>query len=279
MEACTSYYKLYKGFKKIGINVLVANVIHLRRIVGKNDVIDAERLADMLRLNSIPESFIPEDKIQHLRTLVNLHYRLVKQNTRLKNQIHAILDMEGINIGTRTPFCKTWCIRLQKYIAEYDNIELRHLFEAWRDVHNRITSLAAELIGYAKRNFGKEHELLVSIPGFGELFASYLIAQIMPISRFVNNKKLRRYAGVIPVSDRSDQNVYRTYIPKCTSRTLLRYVLVEGAHCAIKTKTNLSAYYKKKKKTKHPNQALMCVARMLSDTIYDVLTKKEPFVM
>lgn len=279
MEASTSYYKLYRGFKEKGIDVRVANVIHLRRVIGKNDILDARRLADMLQLNSLPESYIPEDDIQHLRNMVNLHHRFVKQNTRLKNQIHAILDMEGVNIPTRTPFCKAWCLRLQEYVAYKDNIELRYLVDAQQDIQNRVNTTKAEVIGYAKRHFPKEHELLKSIPGFADLFSAYLIAQILPISRFADKKKLRRYAGVVPISDRSDQNIYRTYLPKGTSRSMLSYVLVEAAHCAVKTKSKLNAYFKKKCKNKNRNQALMNVASSLSDIIYNVLTTNKPYQM
>lgn len=279
MEACTSYYKLYQGFKKKGVDVKVANVIHLRKLVGKNDIIDARRLADMLRINTLPESYIPEEKIQQLRTLVNLYHGFVKESTKLKNQIHAVLDMNGINLPTRTPFCKAWCLRLQQYIATTNNIELRHLFESWETISQRIQSLKAEIIGYTQNHFPKEHELVKSIPGFGDLFSAYIIAQVHPISRFADKKKLRRYAGVIPITDRSDTNIYKTYLPKSTSRSLLTYVLVEAAHCAVKTKSGIRDYFKKKCKNKHRNQALMNVASSLSDIIYNVLTNEKPYEM
>lgn len=277
MEACTSYYKLYQGFKSKKISVVVANVIHIRKLIGKNDKLDAIRLADMLRLNAVPASYIPCEEIQHLRTLVTLRQRFVKESTRLKNQIHAFLDLRGINIPTKTPFCKKWCERLQSYIAESDCFELRQLFDAQQEVSRRAKTISTEIVGYTKRKYGKELELVISIPGLGELFASYVLAQVLPISRFKNKKKLRRYAGVIPVSNMSDQHIYATFIPKATSRAILRYALVEAAHSALKTKTRLREYFKKKKKTKHTSQALMCVASSLSDIVYTVLSTGKPY--
>jgi transposase len=279
MEASTSFYKLYNGFKKKGIDAKVANVIHLRRIIGKNDILDAHRLADMLRLNTLPEAFIPGEKIQHMRNFVNLYHRFVKENTRLKNQIHALLDMNGVNIPTRTPFCKAWCFKLQKYIAESECIELRYLFDAQQDVQRRVSLANAELIGYTKRHFGKEVELLQSIPGIGETIAPYIIAQVMPVTRFADKKKLRRYAGVIPVSNMSDNKTYATYLPKGTSRTLLRYAFVEAANNAVRVKGRLKDYFKKKSKGRGRKQALMHVASSMSDIVYNVLTRGEPYVM
>ncbi len=48
MEACTSYYHLYENMKKNDIDVHVANVIQLRKCVGKNDKID--KLSDEIEL-------------------------------------------------------------------------------------------------------------------------------------------------------------------------------------------------------------------------------------
>jgi len=66
----------------------------------------------------------------------------------------AISDLcleQGINIPTRTPFCKAWCNRLQMYVAQSDCVELRHLFDAQQDVDKRVQAVSMELVGYAKR--------------------------------------------------------------------------------------------------------------------------------
>lgn len=277
MEPCVSYYQLYLGFKKKGIDTRVANVTQIRKLVGKNDKLDAKRLADMLRLNTLPRAFVPEEHIHQMRSMVNLRHRFVQENVRLKNQIHANLDTMGVSMGTRTPFCKTWCRRLQQYIADNECVELKHLLEAYQMIQARIQGLTVELLAYAKKHYSKEFTLLQTIPGFGEIFAAYLISQIMPVSRFDNVKKLRRYAGVVPVSNWSDNNLYCTYLPKASSRPLLRYALVEGAQSALKTKSRIKDYFKKKKKNLHRNQAVMCVAASLCDIVYQVLTSGKPY--
>jgi len=64
----------------------------------------------------------------------------------------------------------------------------------------------------------------------------------------LTRKKLRRYAGVIPIKEQSDKKVYATYLPKSSSRRLLRYALVLGANCAARVDNRLKEYYRKKKK-------------------------------
>ena len=141
----------------------------------------------------------------------------------------------------------------------------------------RISDLGSNITGYLKNNFPQEHELLKSIPGVGDTLAGYLIAEICPIDRFANKKKLRRYAGVVPVKEQSDKKIYATYLPKHASRKLLRYALVLAANCAVRTNCRLKKYYNKKKKGSVHSHAIMCVASSMSDIVFNVLKTRQPY--
>jgi transposase len=232
----------------------------------------------MLRLKTFPESHIPTEEIQHLRNLVKLRQRFVKESTKLRNQIHALLDKDGIKFPVKTPFTQKWCAHLHKYLTETNSVELRYLYESEQENQKRINNISMDLVTAAKKQFPKEIDLLKSIPGVGDIFSSYLVAQIMPISRFLNKKKLRRYAGVIPVTDSSALQTYGTYLPKSSSRTILRYALVEAAHGAVKVEGKLKQYYKKKLKGNKKAQALMAVASSLSDIVWNVLHSGKPYL-
>jgi transposase len=134
-----------------------------------------------------------------------------------------------------------------------------------------------EIAGYIESHFAEEYELLRSTPGVGKTLAAYLIAEICPINRFESKKKLRRYAGVIPIKEQSDKKIYATYLPKGSSRKLLRYALVLAANCASRCNNRLREYYLKKKKGRNHGYAIMCVASSLSDIVYHVLKTKQPY--
>lgn len=278
MEACTCFYPLYHGFKDKGIPAFVANVLKIRRLIAKDDKLDAARLSDMLRLGTFPESFIPCETIQKLRSLVGMRHGFVRQETQHKNKIHALLKMAGIRISVKTPFCIKWCDQLRHYIAKVESFELRYLLEAQQDAEKRGRLLDLEIIDYTKKHFPKDFENLQTIPGIGPIWAAYIIAHVMPVSRFRNKKKLRRYAGIIPVSDKSDTTVYRTYLPKTCSRKPLRHALIQAAHTAVKVKGNLKLYFNKKKKQKKLTQkAILCVAASMADIAFTVLTTGKPY--
>jgi IS1 family transposase len=87
LESCTSYYTLYQHFLKNKHNVKVANTIQLRQLITKNDTLDAKRLSEMLRLGTFPCSYIPDENIQHLRSLLQVRHSLMEEKNRCNNRI------------------------------------------------------------------------------------------------------------------------------------------------------------------------------------------------
>jgi len=118
-----------------------------------------------------------------------------------------------------------------------------------------------------------------SITGIGPVIACYAIAHILPIERFSSNRKLRRYAGVVPICKQSGNKVSRGRIPKTSSRKLLRWSLIQAANSIGKTDTKLGKYYRmKKRQKKNAGIAKVAVASSLIDILYKVLTTKKPYV-
>ena len=277
MEACTCYYHLYENMKKNNVDVHVANVIQLRKCIGKNDKMDAERLADMYRLNALPESYIPSKDIQNLRIMINIYYNIVRENVRFQNQIGAALDMKGVFSPVNDFSSKKGMMFLSQYLMKNNDFSIRYLCDEIANLNKKKEQIEIEIAAYIENNFSEEYELLTSIPGVGKTLAAYLIAEICPIERFADKKKLRRYAGVIPIKEVSDKKVYAKYLPKTSSRKLLRYALVLGANCATRFDNRLKEYYNKKKKGSNHGHAIMCVASSLSDIVYNVLKTKQPY--
>ena len=64
---------------------------------GKIPTTSARRLlADLLRMGSLPESWIPPHSTRELRELVRYRHKLSQFRTGLKNQVHTVLGKEGV---------------------------------------------------------------------------------------------------------------------------------------------------------------------------------------
>jgi transposase len=75
--------------------VVVSNPRKTRAIAEakvKTDKVDARILAQLLAADFLPETWVADDRTRMLRRLVMRRTHLVKQRTRLKNQVHGILS-------------------------------------------------------------------------------------------------------------------------------------------------------------------------------------------
>jgi transposase len=177
-------------------------------------------------------------------------------------------------------FSKKWKDTLMQYMGSRNaSIELRYEYDHYVYLEKKNEQADQEMIGYTKTYWNQEYQLIRSITGFGIVLSCYIIAFVHPIQRFLSNRKLRRYAGVVPVTKESGDYTSRGKIPKSSSKTMLRWALVQAANTIGKTNTNLGRYYRKKKnQKKNTGIAKIAVASTLVDIIYKVLTTKKPYL-
>ncbi len=277
IESNTEVYPIYDAFRAKKLDIRVANTIQMRTLVGKNDSLDAMRLSDMLRLGTFPCSFIPDEKVRALRNMVKMRHGMREDCTRIQLRIQALTRLHGLAMPSGESFSKRWCLSLEGHIALlHGGLELRHSYDRYVFERAKLEQVTHEMTELAKAYFPREFGALRGRKGIGEILASYFIAEICPIGRFKSEKKLRRYAGVIPCTEQSAGKTYSTSLPKATSRGILRWALVEAGHCMVKCDEKMKAYYRKKKKEKkNSGTAMMAVARCVSDVVYKVLASEQ----
>ena len=62
----------------------------------KTDKVDARVLAQLLRMDYLPESYVPGKEMRDLRVMIWHHASLVRVRTSIKNRVHTLLTIEGI---------------------------------------------------------------------------------------------------------------------------------------------------------------------------------------
>lgn len=277
VETNTEIYPIYDFFHEKKIDIRVANTHKIRELVEKDDPLDARRLSDMLRLGTFPCSFIPSGNLRELRGIVKTRHSMLEDCTRLKSQIQALTRKYGLVMPAGESFTKRWCDALHHHmVAGSAGQQLRHIYDLQVYTANKLEQLTQEMIGFAQLHFKTEFEAIYAKQGIGPVLASYFVSEICPISRFVNERKLRRYAGVIPVSERSGGKTYCTKLPKISSRGVLRWALVQAAYCMSRSNESIKEYYRKKKRQKKiTGKAIMAVASSVSDILYHTLVQAQ----
>ena len=280
LEASTSALPVYDHLESKGLEMHMAHPLRTKAIASakvKTDKIDSKVLADLLRMDGIPEAYVPSKEIRGLRDVVRHRISLVRMRTQIKNRIHAILAKEGTRHNFSDLFGRLGMFALKKVKLNKSN---RIAMNNFLDVLEVLNAKIDETTKYIE-DVGKEMEdvkLLVTIPGIGIYSAVLVIAEIGDVSRFLDHGKLTSYAGLTPRVYQSG-SVNRTgHITKQGSKWL-RWILVQCAHSTVRSKqpNHLQTFYHRKAKKRGNKIAITATARKLLKVAYYMLQNNEPF--
>jgi transposase len=104
--------------------------------------------------------------------------------------------------------------------------------------------------------------LLQTHPGIGLLTSLGLIHTLEPIGRFSNARKVVVYVGLEPMERSSGERQRFAGISKAGCR-LLRYLVIEAAHSAVKGDAELKGFYQRLARSKGKPKAIVATGRKL----------------
>jgi transposase len=107
-------------------------------------------------------------------------------------------------------------------------------------------------------------------PGIGLLTSLCLAHTLQPIDRFRNTRKVAAYAGFDPVERSSAEHKRFLGISKAGSR-LLRHLMVEAAHVAVRKDEDLKRFYQRLADRRGRPKAKVAAARKLLIRAYIML--------
>jgi len=228
IEATYGWYWVVDLLQELGATVHLANPKALnwgdRRV--KNDVADATDLAEMLRLNRLPEAWIAPPATRELRELVRYRAKLVRLRTGLKAQVHAVMAKEGVipvSVEQFGPMGK----------AQLDGMDLAPAYALRVESLRSLISIYDGEIGDLERRIHaplrhhRGYQAIQGLNGVGRTIAAIAVAEIGDVSRFPTPKALCCWAGLTPKRRESDVKGHDEGIAKQGSR-LLRWAVIEG---------------------------------------------------
>lgn len=280
MESTGSVWSnLYDSIEKAHVRVVLANPLKTKVIASariKSDKVDARILAHLLRADLIPPSYVPPYEIRELRYLLRHRASLVSMRTRVKNQVHSLLDRNGIGTGKFSDlFGKSGMEWLKSVdLSTLDRLMLDNHLEHLESLKRQMNLVDAEITSRASRD--RYVELLLSMTGV-DVFAALLIrSEIGDILRFGSYKKLISWAGLAPSLHQSGKVEYHGRITKQGSK-MLRWIMVEAAMVAVRHDVRLGGFYERVKRRRGGQKAIVAVACKMLKVIWTMLTRDEPY--
>lgn len=281
IEASTSGIFVYEYLDERGIDVHLAHPALVKPFAKKHvktDKIDSKVLAQLLRMDYLPESYVPGKEIRDLRTIVRHRASLVRLRTSIKNRVHALLTREGVQLpelsdifGKRgMEFLKG--VKLQK--------PRRMALDNYLKVLEVLNGVIKEVEGILeeKAEITDEAKWLMSTPGIGFHNALLILSETGEMERFERPQSFVCYVGLAPKVEQSGEQVRYGHINR-HSNGFLRWAFIQSARAAVRSSTpnRFQRIYKKVKARRGEKVAIVATARHMAESVYWVLTKKEPY--
>jgi transposase len=278
IEATSNYYHIHDTLSE-HLDVTVAHPKELTQIADtdkKTDRVDAKELARMVRLSSVPESYVPTDEVREARALVRGRQTLVENRTKYANKIHGLLSDHGI-----TEDVKPLSVEGREFLRELSlPTPWDALLESYLEMIETLTEEIQNLDETIEERAGslRETQLLMTIPGISYYTALTIYAELGEIERFDGDKSVVSYVGLNPVIRESGDSRIEGSISKRGSGRV-RWLLVQAAHNAVHTCNDeyLSRFYERLASRKNSQKAIVATARKLLVSIYHMLDRGEVY--
>ena len=285
IESMTGARFVHDQLERAGLEVRIADARKakvagelLGQIGAKTDRLDARLLAELARRELVPEIWLPDPATRGARERSRFRLHLVRHRTMLKNRIHQTLITHGVAAAESDLFGRRGRQRLDRLT----------LPEPWQTSVRASLALIDHLdeqIAQQERLLraeGPDHPylpLLMTCPGIGWVLGYAIACELGDISRFPTWTKLVGYTGLCPKVEQSGESDRRGPLRK-NGPKWLRWALVEAAPTAARHPLYRDLYRSTKKrlgKQRGPRVAQITVARKLTEAIWYMLTRNQPF--
>src|SRR5215217_1103179 len=280
LEATGNALAIARALEPHVARVVVATRTELRAITEakvKTDRRDARTLARLLAAGLLGGCWLPDEQTRALRRRLARRAQLVRQRTRAKNEVHAVLMR---TLKGRPPMTDAFGRRGRVWLAELElSADERETVDGCL---RQIDFLNAE-IAILERGIA-EHALrceatkrLMTVPGVSLMTATTFMAAVGDVRRFPEPRKLVSYLGLDPKVRQSGIGAARHGRISKQGAAQVRQMLAEAAFVAVSTARPMRAFYERVRARRGSQIAIVAVARKLAVLFWHLLIREQDY--
>lgn len=230
---------------------------------GKNDKIDARRIADYALTNKAKLKLFsfPSEIILQIKQLLTYREQLVRIRTSLKNSIKSHEQYEQIT---------------GKHIVTND------IGTQIKEYNKRIDQIEKEIIESIEsdQQLRKNFELTTSVKGIGLVIAAFMLVTSNNFSGFEDGRKYACYAGVAPFDHTSGTSIKgKTSVSHLANKTM-KTMLSRGANSAATWDPEIRSYYHRRTADGKDHKVIInAISCKLINRVFAVIKRQTPFVI
>jgi transposase len=245
-----------------GVDLRLGHAKYLKAISYakvKTDAVDAATLAQLLRVDLVPEAHMISPALRDTRDLLRARLTLVSRSLRCRRSIGALLEKYNVAAPADLPELR----RLEANLHAEQQVLLK----------NQVRQIEHQLRDRLLPT--PDIQRLVWIPGIGALVAYTLVLEIDDIRRFPSVRHFHSYCRLVPgANDSAASRKHKR------SRDGNRYLKLACHHAAVRAaqyNPEIQAEYRWLIRRKEKAIARALIAKELGSIVYHVLTKQESF--
>jgi len=288
LESVGNWYWIADEIEACGCQPLLTNPAKAKLLMGhvnKTDKLDANGLATLLRLGSLPSVWLPPAELRDQRELPRTRMALCAWRTSIKNRIqsllakYAVVPDEGLKVFTQQG--RSWLQEAVKRLPPETGRCLTQQLELLDELTGHINTMEERI--HSQIALTPTMQLLKSLPGVGDILAIVIEREMGTIERFPCAAQFASYSGTTPrVSSSGGKSRYGRM--RTESNQYLKWAFIEAANAVSAhhaqagwTTRHCSKLYLRIRGRKGASVAIGAVARHLAESAFWVLTKKEPY--
>lgn len=262
--------------QETGWTVKLAHPGYVRRLKqspDKSDHDDAYLLADLVRVDYLPQVWLAPEETRELRRLVRFRQQLKRARIEIKQQLRALLREQRIASPEARPWTKAWTEWLRttaavagqaRWIVDQQLERLEAVKEDLAQVEQRLAEATAD---------DPLTQKLLEQEGVGPVTAVTLRAEIGRFERFHSGKQVARFCGLSPCNASSGKRQADAGLVRAGNREL-RTVILETAHRLARTSPRWRELKQRLKARKPASVATAAVANRWIRWLYHQMVPK-----
>jgi transposase len=278
VEATSTYEWLWVMLEPFAKRLVLAHPKKLRIIAEskkKTDRFDARALATLLAQDEVPEAYRPGPQQREYQHLVRHRVSLIRQRSRCRVQVRSLLASRNKDFADAFLVPKDRFAELGLSPAE--TFRVLELLELLERLGERILAAEKALKEFRRalpEAQKKNHAIVKSVPGAGDIVADIVLSTLGPVDRFRSVDRVASYAGLVPGVRESDRRRKELPITKEGPR-ILRWALIEAGWVAVRTSRRWKDIFDELAHRRGRKKAIVAVARRLLVVIFVLLRKSE----
>ena len=266
MEATLFTGWVYDYLSPHAVSIKVAHPQMLKAITAakkKSDRADAEKIADLLRVNLLPECHMLPADIRELRRILRYRHHVVRTGVIMQNKISGLLMEVGAEYNKKRLKGKKYFHAILETIAEIP-ASVKELLKLSRAGFEMFHAIQKKLVQTLRTDslIRERVARLMTIRGVGEVTALTWVLEIGDPQRFGSIRQAVSYCGLCSAQRESAGKEQRGPISKQRNKHL-QTILIEAAKIGPHWNPQLAAIHDRELKKGDRNRATLAVARKL----------------